>query len=88
MSAGTPARPRPGLALAAAGVLVATLYAGAVAFHPLDANDLFWHLATGRLILEKREIPRTDPFSFASDRIPWMDHEWLWQVAAQKAYET
>src|SRR3990172_1609135 len=29
--------------------------------------DVWWHLATGRYIAEKGEIPNTDPFSFVSN---------------------
>src|SRR4029077_11692131 len=49
-------------------------------------NDLFWHLASGREILASGSIPHSDPFSFASDPGPWIDHEWLWQTAAQSVY--
>ena len=108
MSAGPSDRQRGPRLLAAGGVIVVALYAGALAFHPLDAYDLFWHLATGRLVLQTHDVPRSDPFSFASDRgrheggpagepgmtgsasdqaVAWIDHEWLWQVAAQKSYE-
>ncbi len=77
------AGPRTLLLVAGAAVL---FYAAAVAFRPLNANDLFWHLATGREILATRSIPSTDPFSFAADGGPWVDHEWLWQIAAQGLY--
>lgn len=70
---------------AAAAVAVA-LFAGALAMRPLNANDLFWHLASGREILRTGAVPRSDPFSFASDPGPWIDHEWLWQAAAQTIY--
>jgi hypothetical protein len=46
----------------------------------LRAYDTFWHLAAGRWILEHRRVPRFDPFRFTSDRTPWVDHEWLFQV--------
>jgi hypothetical protein len=47
----------------------------------LRAYDLFWHLATGRWILEHRELPAADPFRFTSDGAPWVNHEWLFQIA-------
>jgi hypothetical protein len=43
--------------------------------------DLWWHLRTGQLILELREIPRVDPFSFTFAGKPWLNHEWLGEVA-------
>ncbi len=46
------------------------------------ANSSFgWHLASGRVMLEEREILRSDPFSFTAAGTPWIDHEWLFQVA-------
>lgn len=70
-------------AVAVAAVLV---YLAAVSIRPLGAYDLFWHLAAGREILSTGTVPRVDPFSFASGGIPWIDHEWLWQVGAQSLY--
>src|SRR5437867_7535908 len=66
--------------------LAVLVYVAAVAIRPLNANDLFWHLAAGRHILDTGSIPRTDPFSFASDGGEWIDHEWLWQVGAHALY--
>ena len=45
---------------------------------PIDA-DYWWHLATGRLILESGSVPSVDPFSFAYDGT-WVAHEWLGEV--------
>ena len=72
----------------AAATLVVVLYAGAIAFRPLNANDLFWHLAAGREILRTGAVPHSDPFSFASDPVPWIDHEWLWQVGAEHLFDS
>ena len=48
---------------------------------PLRSYDLFWHLATGRWIVEHRALPASDPFTVASDRGPWINGEWLFDVA-------
>ena len=42
--------------------------------------DIFWHLATGRWILSHGAVPRHDPFRFSSLQVPWVDHEWLFQL--------
>lgn len=42
--------------------------------------DYWWHVRTGRLILETGGIPRTDPFSFTSAGTSWVTHEWLTEV--------
>jgi hypothetical protein len=59
-------------------VLFAALAVAALA--PIRSYDFFWHLATGRWIVEQRALPVTDPFSIASDRVPWINGEWLFDV--------
>lgn len=39
--------------------------------------DPWWHLATGRWIVEHRAIPRVDPFSFTVAGQPWRAVDWL-----------
>jgi hypothetical protein len=51
-----------------------------VALVPLRSYDLFWHLATGRWIVEHRALPASDPFAVASDHVPWINGEWLFAV--------
>lgn len=46
---------------------------------PTD-TDMWWHLRSGRYILETRGIPHTDPFSFTKAGAPWIDQSWLAQV--------
>lgn len=52
----------------------------AAALAPLRSYDFFWHLATGRWIVEHRALPDVDPFAVASDRVPWINGEWLFEV--------
>jgi hypothetical protein len=40
-------------------------------------NSFFTHLATGRLILESRSIPRSDPYTFTAAGEPWVVQSWL-----------
>ncbi len=42
--------------------------------------DLWWHLATGRYIVETRSIPHHDVFSYTVAGRPWVTHEWLTDV--------
>lgn len=50
--------------------------------------DMFWHVETGRWIVEHRAIPQTDVFSWygESARLPWVTQEWLWDVGAFGIY--
>lgn len=64
---------------AALGLLLCT---AAAATGPIRSYDFFWHLATGRWIVEHRALPLYDPFALASAHIPWINGEWLWEIAA------
>ncbi len=43
--------------------------------------DLWWHLRTGHLTIENGAVFHTDPFSFTRAGQPWINHEWLADVA-------
>jgi len=67
----------------ATGLLVVTLVALAIdaALEQVTpAVDLWWHLATGRYIIEHLEIARHDVFSYTNEGARWFNHEWLSQV--------
>ena len=66
-------------------VLFVILTLAAIA--PIRSYDLFWHLASGRWIVEHRALPLTDPFAVASDREPWVNGSWLAQVFAYGLFE-
>ncbi|HEU4888800.1 MAG TPA: hypothetical protein VFV49_13015 [Thermoanaerobaculia bacterium] len=55
-------------------------------FGPIRNYDFFWHLATGRWIAEHHALPLTDPFAVASDRHPWINGEWLFEVVAHATH--
>jgi len=50
-------------------VLLSALCAG---LHTVGDSDMGWHLATGRWVVEHRQVPRTDVLSFTSPGTPWM----------------
>jgi hypothetical protein len=52
---------------------------------PVD-HDGWWHLATGRTIVERGSIPHTDPFSHTRAGAPWIDNGWLAQIVLYLAY--
>ncbi|HUP64932.1 MAG TPA: hypothetical protein VM557_06610 [Thermoanaerobaculia bacterium] len=57
-----------------------------VSLSPIRSYDAFWHLATGRWILEHRALPSTDPFALASDPIPWHNGQWLFQILLEALF--
>lgn len=49
--------------------------------------DLWWHLATGRYIVQTRSIPHHDVFSYTVTDHKWITHEWLTQVGMFGLYK-
>jgi len=43
-------------------------------------GDTYWHIGTGRWILDHRSIPVADPFSFTARGHAWTSHEWLSEI--------
>jgi len=51
----------------------------------LDA-DLYWHIATGRKIWESGSVPQVDEFSHTFRGHPWIERDWLGDLAFFGAY--
>ena len=68
--------------------VIPILLAAALSFAApvLNDGDTFWHLATGRWIIQHLAVPATDPFSFTFVGRPWVTHEWLSEVVMAGAY--
>jgi hypothetical protein len=52
----------------------------------LSDPDTYWHIALGRLILDRHALPDGDPFSATLRGAHWVAYEWLSQVAYALAY--
>lgn len=63
-------------------LVFAALPLGALVLTNKADPDLWMHLRAGRLMVETCAVPRHDPFSFALNGAPWVDHEWLFQLLA------
>src|SRR5215217_6298811 len=63
--------------------LAAALSFWSFGYTVLGSSDLWWHIATGRWIIEHRCLPLTDPWSFTRAGLPWLQHEWLSDVIYQ-----
>lgn len=44
---------------------------------PILLDDQWWHMLTGRYLIEVGSVPTTDPFSFTAQGEPWVNWEWL-----------
>src|SRR5262245_47049119 len=49
--------------------------------------DLWGHVRFGQDILASGELPRSDTYSFTSNR-PWINHEWLAETAMALAFQS
>lgn len=47
---------------------------------PVTNTDIWWHLASGRWILDQCAFPTVDPFSSGAMGQEWTDVHWLFQV--------
>src|SRR6059058_5068398 len=65
-------------AWAAAALFLLVAIAAAV---PIRSYDYFWHLAAGRWMVDHHAIPLQDPLAVASVKTPWINGEWLYEVA-------
>ena len=53
---------------------------------PIWIYDYFWHLTAGRWIVDHRTLPVYDPLAVASAHVPWINGEWLYEVALAPLY--
>jgi hypothetical protein len=63
-------------------LLVLFILVAIQAVAPIRSYDFFWHLATGRWIVEHHALPAYDPFTLAAAHVPWINGEWLWEAGA------
>jgi len=68
-----------------AGLVLAGLVI-CVSCRPEGDPDVWWHLAAGRWMVEHRQVPRTDPFSYSAAGAPWIAHEWATEVLLYGLY--
>ncbi|MEI6634000.1 MAG: hypothetical protein WCP22_09295 [Chlamydiota bacterium] len=56
-----------------------------LAVFDITEHDYWWHLATGKYIIEHRLVPRSDVFSYTAT-LPWVAHYWLADVVGYALY--
>ena len=62
-------------------------WAWACLWYPLTDTDIWWHLASAKLMWVRREFLRTDPFCQSSLGAPWIDLHWGFQLIAYAAWK-
>ncbi|HVS30131.1 MAG TPA: hypothetical protein VMS98_01635 [Thermoanaerobaculia bacterium] len=63
---------------ALAALIVAAVFAAGLC--KVADLDFWWHLRTGKLIVDERAIPHHDVYSYTALGREYVDHEWLFQV--------
>jgi hypothetical protein len=58
---------------------VFALFGWGVGIERLSDNSFFWHLRTGRYILD-HGIPHTDIYSYTAPGVKWVAQSWLAEV--------
>jgi len=78
----SPPEPEPGSrnGLKTTILVTAVLFGLAIGVFEITNTSIGWHLASGRWMLEHREVLDHDVFSFTSGGAEWIDHEWLFQI--------
>src|SRR5690349_856544 len=68
--------------------LPAIIILGVFAFSvpTIPSADMWWHLSTGRYVVQNHAVPHTEPFSATIAGKPWTAHEWLSGVVFYLAY--
>jgi hypothetical protein len=68
-------------------ILAAVLFGLACGAFEITNTSIGWHVASGRWMLDHREVLDRDVFSFTSAGTEWIDHEWLFQILAAGLFE-
>lgn len=71
----------------AIGLALMALLAAAASLFPAMDPDTYFHLAIGRDIASAGWVPRTESLCFWAEGEPFVNHEWLFDLAAWWAYE-
>ncbi len=58
-----------------------------VTTYKIEDDDFFWHLSTGRFIIENGYVPGTDVFGYATQNAEWIPFEWCWDVISYILYK-
>ncbi|HEX3367117.1 hypothetical protein [Phenylobacterium sp.] len=72
-----------GVAPPAAAVLA---FLAALSTRLLNDGDSWWHVAAGRLMIARRAVIHSDPFSYTFAGAAWHTHEWLAQILLGGAF--
>jgi hypothetical protein len=81
--------PAPGAGTLSSALLTAAALVWILAclWFPLTDTDIWWHLASAKLMWARKAFLRQDPFCLASLGAPWADLHWGFQCVAYAAWK-
>jgi len=56
-------------------------------YRPIEIEDVGWHLATGKWIVETGHVPSEDPFSIVERKAPWTFAQWIGSTSLYLIYK-
>lgn len=60
--------------------LAAVVFGITAGLYEILNTSIGWHLASGRWMLDHRTVLGHNPFTLGADGVPWLNHEWLFQI--------
>jgi len=79
-------RPRRQNAVDRTFYVLVMVYVVLLSLFPVRNNDVFWHMAVGREIVQQGHFIREDPFAFTTAGRSWVPHSYLGGVILYLAY--
>jgi hypothetical protein len=77
---------RPTMRSVAPPAAAALAFFVALSTRVLNDGDSCWHVAAGRLMIARRAVIHSDPFSYTFAGAAWHTHEWLAQILLGGAF--
>ncbi len=68
------------------GITVTTVLLLTAFGYFIRADNIWWHLKMGQLIVDLRQLPETNTFSFTAPDHPWIAQEWASEVFFYAVY--
>jgi len=68
-------------------LVITLILAFAFFFFPVTDFDIWWHLATGKLIIENKTLPANEVFSYTAYGTPWYLNSWAFDALSYWAFQ-
>src|SRR5688572_21548241 len=69
------------------GLACAAALPAAFTLDPVLDTDTWWHMATGRWIVENKTVPWIDPFGYHEQPTRWYAYSWLYDIVLFEIFD-